>query len=360
MLFEPLTLGALSLPHRVLMAPMTRSRSLQPGDIPHGLNATYYAQRSSAALILSEATQVDPQGKGYAYTPGIYSEEQVQGWRKVTEAVHDAGGRISAQLWHVGRMSHVDFHDGAPPVSSSALTAPGKVWRGGDEPFVPTSTPRALRTEEIPEVVKMYRHGAEQAKAAGFDGVELHGANGYLVQQFLSDTANRRDDDYGGSVQNRIRFAVEVLTALCEVWGADRVGMRVSPGLGVAGCEESDPVPLYAALCDAANDLGLTYLDVVEFYGPPKHKPEAPNEVQRTIRERFAGCYLANGGYGLEAAERTLSRGDADAIIFGKPFISNPDLPRRLREDAPIEKWDKATFYGGDEAGYTDYHAMPS
>lgn len=358
MLFEPITVGALTLPHRVVMAPMTRSRSAQPGDVPRALNATYYAQRASAALILSEATQVDPRGKGYAYTPGMYSDAQVEGWRGVTDAVHEAGGLIAAQLWHVGRMSHVDFHDGAPPVSSSALAGPGKVWLGGDQPFVSTSTPRALRTEEIPDVVATFGRAARQAKAAGFDGVELHGANGYLVQQFLSDAVNRRDDAYGGSVQNRIRFAVEVLTAMCEVWAPDRVGMRVSPGLGVNGCDESDPVPLYSALCDAVNDLGIAYLDVVEFYGPPKHKPESPNDVQRMIRERFEGRYLANGGYDLNSAERALSRGDADAIVFGKPFISNPDLPRRLREAAPIAKWDKATFYGGEEAGYTDYPCL--
>jgi len=358
MLFEPLTVGALQLPHRVVMAPMTRSRSAQPGDVPRPLNATYYQQRASAALILSEATQVDPQGKGYAYTPGIYSDAQVGGWRLVTDAVHAAGGLIAAQLWHVGRMSHEDFHGGEPPVSSSALAGPGKVWLGGDQPFVPTSAPRALRTEEIPEVVEMFRRGARQAKAAGFDGVELHGANGYLVQQFLSDAVNQRDDAYGGSPRNRVRFAAEVLTALCEVWGSDRVGMRVSPGQGVNGCDESDPVPLYSALCDAVNDLGLAYLDVVEFYGPPKRKPEAPNEVQCTIRQRFSGRYLANGGFDLASAERALSRGDADAIIFGKPFVSNPDLPRRLREEAPLQKWDKATFYGGAEAGYTDYPAL--
>ncbi|MEM1030491.1 MAG: alkene reductase [Myxococcota bacterium] len=359
MLFEPLDLGALTLPHRILMSPMTRSRAATPGDVPHALNATYYAQRASAGLIVSEATQVDPQGKGYAYTPGMYDDAQVAGWRLVTDAVHAAGGRMVAQLWHVGRMSHTDFHDGAAPVSSSALRPDddwrGQVWRGDEEPFVPTSPPRALALDEIAGVVAMFRRAAQCARDAGFDGVELHGANGYLVQQFLSDRVNRRDDVYGGNVANRIRFPVEVLTALCEVWGSDRVGMRISPGLGVNGCDETDPPALYATLCDALNDLDLAYLDVVEFYGPPKHRPDAPSPVQQVIRERFAGAYLANGGYDLARAERALSRGDADAIVFGKPFISNPDLPARLRQGIPLARWNRDTFYGGDARGYTDY-----
>jgi N-ethylmaleimide reductase len=339
---------------------MTRARARQPGDVPGDMNARYYAQRACAGLIITEATQVDPQGKGYAFTPGIYSEEQQQGWQRVTEAVHAAGGRIHAQLWHVGRVSHESFHDGAPPVAPSAKNAEAMIFLGGEQAYAPTSTPRALRTEQIPQVVAMFKRGAEIAKAAGFDGVELHGANGYLVHQFLCESSNLRTDDYGGSIANRTRFAVEVLTAICEVWGGERVGLRVSPGQGVAGCMEDDPVATYSHLVDACNDLGLAYVDVIEFFGSPKKRPEGPNEVQRTIRERFTGCYFAGGGYDQAQAEAALARGDCDAVVFAKPFISNPDLPERFRRGAELARWNKATFYGGADEGYVDYPPLSS
>lgn len=357
-LLSPLTLGPITLPHRVLMGPMTRARAEQPGDVPGPMNARYYAQRASAGLIVTEATQVDPQGKGYAFTPGIHSEAQQTGWRRVTDAVHDAGGRIHAQLWHVGRVSHTSFHDGAAPVSASAKNAGAMIFLGGEQPYAPTSTPRALAADEIPGVVAMFRRGAEIAKAAGFDGVELHGANGYLVHQFLCETSNDRSDGYGGSVAKRARFAIEVLTAICEVWDADRVGLRVSPGLGVAGCMEDDPVATYEHLIDACNDLGLAYVDVIEFFGPPSERPAEPNAVHRAIRARFRGRYLAGGGYDQAQADAAIAAGHCDAVFFAKPFISNPDLPARFEQGASLAKWNKATFYGGSEEGYVDYPAL--
>jgi N-ethylmaleimide reductase len=352
---QPLSLGPVTLPNRVLMAPMTRARSRQPGDVPQALNASYYGQRSSAGLIISEATQVHPSGKGYAFTPGIYSDEQRDGWRLVTDAVHAAGGLIHAQLWHVGRVSHDSFHDGAAPLAPSALAADAMVFLGGDPPMGKSSMPRALERDEIAEMVAMYRRGAEVAKAAGFDGVELHGANGYLIHQFLAESANHRDDDYGGDVAGRTRFAVEVLTAMCDVWGGERVGLRISPGLEVNGCVENDAVATYGHLVDACNDLAIAYVDVVEFFGAPSKRPEEPTEVQHLIRERFAGRYFAGGGYDHARAEAAVKRGTCDAVVFAKAFISNPDLPARFVEGAPIAKWDKATFYGGAAAGYTDY-----
>lgn len=357
-LSSPLELGPITLPNRVLMAPMTRARARQPGDVPGAMSARYYAQRASAGLIVTEATQVDPQGKGYAFTPGIYADEQRAGWRRVTDAVHAAGGHIHAQLWHVGRVSHTSFHDGAPPVAPSPLNAEAMIFLGGDNPYAPTSTPRALATEEMAGVVAMFRRGARIAKAAGFDGVELHGANGYLVQQFLCESSNQRNDDYGGDVAGRTRFAIEVLTAICEVWAPDQVGLRISPGQGVAGCLEADPVATYGYLIDACNDLGLGYVDVVEFFGSPKKRPAGPNEVQRMVRARFAGRYFAGGGYDGAQAEAAIARGDCDAVFFAKPFISNPDLPERLVGGAALARWNKATFYGGGAAGYVDYPAL--
>lgn len=358
-LFRPLELGALRLPNRVLMSPMTRSRAEQPGDIPTELNARYYAQRASAGLIFTEATQVSPQGKGYAYTPGIHSDEQVAGWRRVTEAVHANGGRIVLQLWHVGRMSHVEFHDGEPPVAPSAIDADARIFIDSERGFAPTSTPRALDLAEIPGVIEQFRRGAERAKQAGFDGVEIHGANGYLLHQFLSDAANQRSDAYGGSVQNRIRLSVEIAEAVADVWGPDRVGIRLSPGLGgMSGATESDVVPLYAALTDELSRIGLAYLDVIEYFGAPDQRPAEPGEVHRLIRERFGGAYLANGGFAAETARRALAAGHADGVIFGAIFLANPDLPERFRRGAPLNTPDRATFFGGDARGYVDYPGL--
>ncbi|NVB41657.1 alkene reductase [Pseudenhygromyxa sp. WMMC2535] len=358
-LFRPLQLGSSSLPNRVLMSPMTRSRAEQPGDRPNELTARYYAQRASAGLIITEASQVSPQGKGYAYTPGIHDDEQVAGWRRVTDAVHANGGRIALQLWHVGRMSHVDFHAGEAPVAPSAINANAQIFLGKEQGFAPTSTPRELTRAEIPSVVDQFRKGAEQAKAAGFDGVEIHAANGYLLQQFLSDSANHRSDDYGGSVAKRIRFAVEVAEAVTEVWGGERVGIRVSPGLGsMSGAEESDPVELYTALIDELTRVGLSYVDVIEFFGAPKDRPQQPSELHSLIRERFSGAYFANGGYLADSARRAITAGWADAVLFGSPFLANPDLPERFRRGAALNPPRQESFFGGDATGYTDYPSL--
>lgn len=354
-LLTPLALGPLTLPNRLVMSPMTRSRSEQPGDVPTELNARYYAQRASAGLIVTEATQVHPHGKGYAFTPGIYSDEQVAGWRLVTEAVHAGGGRISAQLWHVGRMSHVDFHGGEAPLAPSAINAEAKIFLGGANPFAATSTPRALDTREVAQVVEQFRHGAEQAKAAGFDGVELHGANGYLPHQFLSDQANQRSDAYGGSVTNRIRFTVEALEALVGVWGGERVGLRISPAMGMNGCGESDAPALYGALLDEANRLGIGFIDVIEYFGPSDARPTTPSELHASLRGRFKGRYLANGGFDPSHARAAIEAGHADGIVFGRHFLANPDLPERIRRGASLTAPDPTTFYGGDAKGYTDY-----
>jgi N-ethylmaleimide reductase len=358
-LFQPLELGALRLPNRVLLSPLTRSRARHTDDVPTELNARYYAQRASAGLIVTEATQVSPQGKGYAYTPGIYSDEQVEGWRKVTDAVHANGGRIAMQLWHVGRISHVDFHNGEPPVAPSAINANARTYTDPALGFVSTSTPRALDLAEIPGVIEQFRRGAERAKQAGFDGVEIHGANGYLLHQFLSDAANQRTDAYGGSVANRIRLAVEVAEAVTEVWGPDRVGIRLSPGLGgMAGATESDVVPLYTALVDELARLGLAFIDVIEYFGAPEQRPQQPGEVHRILRERFSGAYLANGGYRADTARQAIAAGHADAVLFGAIFLANPDLPERFRRGAPLNSPDPKTFYGGDARGYLDYPTL--
>lgn len=357
-LLTPLALGPLTLPNRLVMSPMTRSRAEQPGDIPSELNARYYAQRASAALIISEATQVDPRGKGYAFTPGIHSDEQVAGWQRVTEAVHANGGRISAQLWHVGRMSHVDFHEGEAPLAPSAINADAKIFLGGAHPFASTSTPRALETAEITQIVEQFKRGAELAKRAGFDGVELHGANGYLPHQFLSDQANQRTDAYGGSVTNRIRFSVEVLEALVGVWGGERVGLRISPAMGMNGCGESDPDALYGALIGEANRLGVSFIDVLEYFGPSDKRPAQPSDLQAKLRSSFEGRYLANGGFDPDSARARLEAGSADAIVFARLFLANPDLPERVRRGASLNAPDPSTFYGGDAKGYTDYPAL--
>jgi N-ethylmaleimide reductase len=357
-LLTPLALGPLTVPNRFIMSPMTRSRARQPGDVPTELAARYYAQRSSAGLIITEATQVDPHGKGYAFTPGIHSDEQVAGWQTVTEAVHANGGRIAMQLWHVGRMSHVDFHGGEAPLAPSAINANASIFIGGANPFAPTSTPRAIETREIPQIVEQYRRGAQLAKQAGFDGVELHGANGYLPHQFLSDQANQRSDAYGGSATNRIRFTVEVLEAITEVWGGERVGLRISPAMGMNGCGESDPHELYGALIDEANRLGLGFLDVIEYFGPPAKRPAEPTELHAKLRKSFAGRYAANGGFDLVNARARLEAGHADAIVFGQLFLANPDLPERARRGAPLNTADRTTFYGGDAKGYIDYPSL--
>jgi N-ethylmaleimide reductase len=351
-IFSPFRLGPLLLPNRVVMAPMTRNRA-GPGNVPGAMNATYYAQRASAGLIVSEATQVSPQGVGYPGTPGIHSAEQVAGWKRVTEAVHAAGGRIFLQLWHVGRISHPSLQpDGAPPVAPSAIAPAGQAMtRDGLKPFV---TPRALETAEIAGIVEDYRRGANNAKAAGFDGVELHGANGYLVDQFLRDGANRRADRYGGSAENRVRLLSEVTEAIVGEWGAERVGVRLSPTSPFNDMADGNPAATFAAAVGVLNRFGLAYLHIVEpIAGDPVAAGETPD--LRFFRTIWRGALMGNKGYDLPRANAAIGDGTADLISFAALFLANPDLPERFRRGGPFNPPDRKTFYGGAAAGYTDY-----
>ncbi len=363
-LLAPVTIGTLQAPNRILMAPLTRSRSKQPGDVPWRLNAEYYAQRASAGLIVSEATQVSPQGKGYAFTPGIHSDEQVAGWRLVTDAVHDAGGRIYLQLWHVGRISHTDLQPGnAKPVAPSAIRADSQTYTSNDSGMVQVSEPRALELDEIPGVVDQFRQGAQRAKDAGFDGVEVHGANGYLIDQFLRTGTNKRTDAYGGPVEHRTRFGVEVTKAVLDVWEPGRIGYRVSPLGDFNGMHDDDPKDTFGYLAEQLGSLGIAFIDVVEeFAGSGGRDDDANEAVFKEIRTRFkgagGGAYLANGSYEADSARQRIGDGLADAVLFGKLFIANPDLPARIAQDGPYNDWDQSTFYGGDAAGYTDYPAL--
>ena len=353
-LFLPYRLGDLALPNRLVMSPMTRSRALD-GNVPHPLAATYYAQRASAGLIVTEATQVSPQGVGYIRTPGIHSVAQVAGWKAVTEAVHREGGKIFAQLWHVGRVSHPDFHAGGLPVAPSALPVEGDAFttRGRTK----LVTPRALATDELPGIVAQFRAAAENAKAAGFDGVELHGANGYLLDQFLRDGANRRTDAYGGSLENRVRFPLEVVDAVTPIWGPQRVGYKLSPQFSGYSMSDSDPVATFSFIAAELSRRGLLYVHVTE----PVTGPGAPAEAKRVtpiLRQIFDGALIVNGGYDTEAGNAAIVRGDADLVAFGVPFLANPDLPARYRRRAALNTPDQATFYAGEEKGYIDYPAL--
>ncbi len=343
------------MPNRVVMAPMTRNRA-GPGNVPGPLNATYYAQRASAGLIISEATQVSPQGLGYPGTPGIHSAEQVAGWKGVTDAVHHAGGRIFLQLWHVGRISHPSLQpDGALPVAPSAIAPEGQAWTlSGMQPYV---TPRALETHEVAAIVEDFRRGAAHAKQAGFDGVELHGANGYLVDQFLRDKTNRRTDRYGGSAANRVRFLIEITQALIGEWGADRVGVRLSPTNPYNDVADSNPAATFAAAVGALNRLGIAYLHIVE---PGTTDPVAAGEVPDIafFRRLWGGALIANKGYDLDRANAVLRDGTADLVSFATLFLANPDLPKRFRSGGAFNPPDRKTFYGGAEPGYTDYPAL--
>ncbi|MGO1071053.1 alkene reductase [Lysobacter sp. CA199] len=354
-LFQPLSLGALSLPNRMVMSPMTRARSSQPGNVPNALMAHYYTQRAGAGLIVTEATQVSPQGQGYSFTPGIHSQEQIEGWKLVTDAVHAAGGRIFLQLWHVGRMSHESFHDGRLPVAPSALSPQAQVWivRDGVGGMVDCPTPRALSREEIPGVVEQFRRGAANAIAAGFDGVEIHGANGYLIDQFLRTTSNHRDDDYGGSIDNRVRFLEQVARAVAEEVGADRAGIRLAPYITARGmnCPQ-----IIATILEAARRLdriGLSYLHLVE--ADWDDAPQVPESFRHELRAAYRGKLIVAGLYDPARGERVLAEGLADLVAFGRPFIANPDLPRRYANGWPLAAHDPATLFGGGERGYTSY-----
>jgi 2,4-dienoyl-CoA reductase-like NADH-dependent reductase (Old Yellow Enzyme family) len=343
-LFTPLRLGAIEIPNRVVMAPLTRCRA-GPGRVPTELMADYYAQRASAGLILSEATSVDPMGVGYDDTPGIWSEAQVVGWKRVTDRVHAAGGRIFLQLWHVGRISDPVFLNGELPVAPSAIAAPGNVSRiRPEKPFV---TPRALRWDEIPGVVAVFRHGAENAKVAGFDGVEIHGANGYLLDQFLQSGSNQRTDAYGGSIENRARLHLEVTDAVVSVWGADRVGMHIAPRGDAHGVGDADLAATFGYLAKELGRRKLAFLFARESLETPRLGP--------ALKVAFGGPFIANQQLTPDQGRELLRSSEADAVSWGQLFIANPDLPCRLLENAPLNKVDAVTFYGGDHRGYTDY-----
>ncbi|MBD9389129.1 alkene reductase [Agrobacterium sp. AGB01] len=351
LLFKPYTLGAITLANRIVMAPLTRNRA-GAGFVPGELATEYYAQRASAGLIISEATQISQQGQGYQDTPGIYNQAQIDGWRKVTDAVHGKGGRIVLQLWHVGRISHVDLQpNGGQPVAPSAIRAETKTFV--NNAFVDVSEPRALEIDELAGIVNDFRKAAANAIEAGFDGVEVHGANGYLLEQFAKDGANVRTDAYGGSVENRARLMLEVTAAVAQEIGAERTGIRISPVSPANGISSSDPQAQYGYIVDQLDALGIAYLHVVEgATGGPRDV--APFDYA-SLRRRFSKTYIANNGYDLDLATSQLADKKADLIAFGRPFISNPDLVERLQSGAPLAEMNPATLYGGGAAGYTDY-----
>lgn len=354
-LLSPVKLGRYELPNRLVMAPLTRNRAGN-GNVPHELNAVYYAQRASAGLIITEATQISPQGVGYPATPGIHSTEQVEGWKLVTKAVHDRGGRIFLQLWHVGRISHPTLQpNGDLPVAPSAIAPEGNAATyEGEKPFV---TPRALETEEIAGIVEDYRRAAQNALDAGFNGVEIHGANGYLIDQFLRDGSNQRTDEYGGSIENRSRFALEVVEAVVSVWGADRVGIRLSPSGTFNSMSDSDPQALFSYLVKQLDRYNLAYIHIVE----PRidnGAPEGQNLTAGFFRSIYSGTIIAAGGHDKESGETVVANGEADLIAYGRWYISNPDLVERFATNAELNAYDRSTFYGGTEKGYTDYPTL--
>ncbi|NIJ50193.1 alkene reductase [Rhizomicrobium electricum] len=347
-LFDPLKAGALELPNRIVMAPLTRTRATPDGRVPVPLMAEYYRQRASAGLIITEATSVDPMGVGYPRTPGIWSDEQTEGWKQVTKAVHEAGGRIVLQLWHVGRISDPLYLNGATPVSASAVQPKGHVSLVRPEKAY--VTPRALELDEIPGVIAAYKKGAENAKKAGFDGVELHGANGYLLDQFLQDTTNKRTDKYGGSIENRARLMLEAVDAAAEVWGADRVGLHLAPRADSHDMGDSDRLATFSYVAREARKRGLAFLCARE--------ARKDDSIGPRLKDEFGGVYIVNEGFDKASAERALKDGIADAVAFGKLIIANPDLVERFRTGAPLNEWNAATFYAPGAEGYTDYPAL--
>lgn len=354
-LFEPFTLGALRLPNRIVMAPLTRSRSNEEG-VPPSFAVTYYAQRATAGLIVSEATNISAQARGYAMTPGIWTDAQVASWRNVTRAVHADGGRIVLQLWHTGRISHPNLHGGALPVAPSAIKPEGQAFT--NEGLLGHVTPRALETGEIPAIVADYRHAAQCAKDAGFDGVEVHSANNYLLEQFLRDSTNHRTDQYGGSIANRIRFPLAVVEAVVDVWGGDRVGIRISPGTTQPGGAplDSNPMALFGAYIEQLNAFGLMYVHDIEGVTQMSRDPNGIDYP--ALRRAFRGAYIANNGYSRADAEQAITAGLADLVSFGRPYLANPDLVDRLRTGAPLAEAPKAYWYGGGATGYSDWPGM--
>lgn len=361
-LFDSLKLGDITIKNRIIMAPLTRMRSKQPGNIPYELNAKYYAQRATAGLIISEATQISQQGQGYPATPGIHSKEQVAGWKLITDAVHKNGGKIFLQLWHVGRISHSSHQpNGGLPVAPSAIKPSGKVftadWKQADY-----ETPHALTIEEIQAILGDYKKAAQNAKDSGFDGVEVHGANGYLLDQFLQDGSNKRADSYGGSIENRARFLLEAVDLVISVWGKERVGVRLSPYGTFNDMSDSDPIALFGYVMKELSNRGIAYVHVIE----PRATSAGGNDTvakdmpstSELFKKSFNGVFISAGGYTPDTAKKTVEIGNADAVAFGRLYIANPDLPERMKEDAELNPYNRATFYGGTEAGYTDYPFM--
>jgi N-ethylmaleimide reductase len=354
--FSPITVGDFELPNRIVMAPMTRSRSDDRGRVPE-YAADYYAQRADAALVITEATNVSPQAVGYALTPGIWSEEQVQAWRPVVAAVQERGGRFLLQLWHTGRISHPDLHGGERPVAPSAIRPEGQAFTtDGMKDHV---EPRALETDEIPAIVEDYRRAAENAKAAGFDGVEVHSANNYLLEQFVRDSSNNRDDEYGGSIENRLRFPLAVMEAVVGVWGPGRVGIRLSPATTQpsGAAIDSAVMDTYGTYLDRLSALGLAYTHFIE--GVTYTTRESPDEIDfAQLRRRSPGAYIGNNELSVEDAERMLADGEADLISFARAYIANPDLVNRIRTGAPLAEAPQEYWYGGDQTGYSDWPTM--
>ena len=366
-LFDPIQAGDLHLANRIAMAPLTRNRS--PRAVPRDITATYYAQRASAGLLITEGTAISHQGQGYSDVPGLYSTEQLDGWKRVTQAVHARGGKIVTQLWHVGRVSHTALQpEGGAPVAPSAVRAQSQTYlvdaASGQGQFVPTSEPRALAAEELPDIVHAFAAAARNAvQTAGFDGVEIHGANGYLLDQFLKDGANQRKDDYGGGIANRVRLMVEVTRAVVDAIGGGRVGIRLSPVTPANDIHDSDPQPLFEHLARELAPLGLAFIHVIEgATGGPREVEGRPfdyaafKNAYRSAGGR--GAWMVNNGYDRDMAQEALASGRADIVAFGRAFISNPDLVERLRRGAPLNAWDQTTFYGGGEHGYIDYPAL--
>lgn len=352
-LFTPFTAGAIEAKNRLVMAPLTRNRADNDTGEVAQMHVDYYRQRAGAGIIITEATQISPEGKGYFQTPGIHSEGQVAAWRKVTDAVHEEGGKIVLQLWHVGRISHTSLQPGGgQPVAPSAIAAGVKTFTTNG--FEETSEPRALEASEMPRLVEDFAHAARMAKKAGFDGVEVHGANGYLLDQFLKTGSNKRDDAYGGPIQNRARLLFEVLDAVTEVWGADRVGLRLSPFSPANGIEDEDPQASNAYVVQELNRYGLAYLHLVEGATGGSRDLEDGQSIAE-LRRLFDGPYMANNGYDRQMAIEAVAKGEADLIAVGRPYIANPDLARRWELDAPLNEGDSDTYYGGGREGYTDY-----
>ncbi|MGB0985810.1 MAG: alkene reductase [Pseudoalteromonas spongiae] len=356
-LFNTGKLGNLNTNNKVVMAPMTRSRTAQPGDIPTDLMATYYAQRASAGFIVSEATQISAQGKGYSFTPGIYTQAQIDGWKKVTHAVHNNGGIIFSQLWHVGRMSHSVFHPDGLPVAPSALAPDAQVWIVGDDGvgrMLDCPTPRALSTQEIKDIVADYRKAAANAIEAGFNGVEVHAGNGYLIDQFLRVTSNKRDDEYGGSLENRIRFALEIIKAISDEIGAERTAIRLAPFITQRGMNDPEAIDAILLLAKYFDELGIAYIHLAE--ADWDDAPTVTETFRQQLRKNFSGAIVVAGNYTPEKANDLISDNLVDYVAFGRKFLANPDLPYRLENNLPLnEISDPSTLFGGDERGYTDY-----